>query len=61
MKLRSSDTGRKYGASRCPRVTTHAATAQTIKSAAMPLVRISRFSAPSSNHLPEWLFIKHTI
>ena len=43
MKLRSSDTGRKYGASRCPRVTTRAATAQTIKSAAMPPVRISRF------------------
>ena len=43
MKLRSSDTGRKYAASRCPRVMTRAETAQTIRSATMPPVRISRF------------------
>ena len=38
-----SDIGRKYTAPRCPRVMTRAATAQTIKSAAKPPVRISRF------------------
>lgn len=57
MKLRSSDIGRKYTAPRCPRVMTRAATAQTIKSAAKPPVRISRFSAPSQNHLPEWVSV----
>ena len=63
MKLRSSDTGRKYAASRCPRVMTRVETAQTIRSATMPPVRISRFflrrhkiTCPNG-----FLYAKHTI
>lgn len=63
MKLRSSDTGRKYTASRCPRVMTRATTAQTIKSAAKPPVRISRFFLRRHKIIcPNgFLYAKHTI